>query len=52
LTGAAELEFDYLECGTELAAFERFVDALITLTDKTSEAPAGRRTDTTTKAVA
>ena len=31
---------------------ERFVDALITLADKASEGPAGRRTDATTKAVA
>jgi hypothetical protein len=36
----------------KLAAFERFVDALITLAGKTSEAPAGRRTRTTAKAVA
>jgi hypothetical protein len=36
----------------KLAAFERFADALVTLAGKTREAPAGRRADTTTKAVA
>jgi hypothetical protein len=36
----------------KLAAFKRFVDALVTLAGKTSEAPAGRGAGTTTKAVA
>jgi hypothetical protein len=36
----------------KLAAFERFIDALVILASKTNEAPAGRGNDTRKKAVA
>ena len=40
------------EQARKIAAFERFVDALVNLADRTGEPPAERRTSLTSKAVA